>query len=784
LGDLTEAPIEAVITATCSVLPRSATQLDKRARSVRQLLELLSASPGQTWQQRWEASGWSTSGVPLATLNPPPSKSWTMTSGFSWAVAVRALVPALPALRANAVSDFATIFLGSQADAELQALVEAIDAAPVSPARRNNALTQLACMLTVQAIPVADITPSGLMHFARATRDHSTARDKEGRGLPGALLWQVLRETGRFPAGTPTTLRVAATGGRRSVTGLVDAHHVQHSEVRQLLIDYITQRATLGMDYGTLSRLVRDLVRNFWCVVERLNPNQEDLNLDEATYTAWRAEVDTITTADGDRPRQGVWDLMIAVRSLYLDLHSWALQDPARWGRWAAPCPIPPGTTRGYMVHRRRMAERIADRTRSRQPMLDLLVEHVRSQRERWTAILAAARKVADLQDIFIVDGVSYRRLLTTRDTPTRRYPQKGPRARRGAAEEAPPPTSTVRVQEVHGGPIVDAEAAESHSFWTWAIVEVLRLTGLRHEELLELTHLSLRQYHRPNGELVPLLVVAPSKTDRERVIPMSPELLHVTAAILRRHHERSGAVPLVRRWDPLERQHSDLLPFLFQPGRSALPGVLSPTFTARLLRKACEEVAADRPQFHGLTFTPHDFRRLFATELVNNGLPIHIGAALLGHASVQTTRGYVAVFNEDLVQHYQLHLTRRRQLRPPEEYRGLTEGEWNEFEDHFDTRKVELGSCGRPYATPCVHEHACLRCPMLHVEPRMLPRLDDIESDLLARREQAENEGWRGELEGLEVTIAHLRAKRTRGQRLVASQLVRLPFPTLRGGE
>jgi integrase len=28
--------------------------------------------------------------------------------------------------------------------------------------------------------------------------------------------------------------------------------------------------------------------------------------------------------------------------------------------------------------------------------------------------------------------------------------------------------------------------------------------------------------------------------------------------------------------------------------------------------------------------FTPHDFRRLFATDAVNNGLPLHIAAALL----------------------------------------------------------------------------------------------------------------------------------------------------------
>jgi hypothetical protein len=37
----------------------------------------------------------------------------------------------------------------------------------------------------------------------------------------------------------------------------------------------------------------------------------------------------------------------------------------------------------------------------------------------------------------------------------------------------------------------------------------------------------------------------------------------------------------------------------------------------------------------------------------------------------------------------------------------------------------------------------------MPHVEPRMLPRLDEIEADLNARRHRAESEGWRGEIEG-----------------------------------
>ena len=44
------------------------------------------------------------------------------------------------------------------------------------------------------------------------------------------------------------------------------------------------------------------------------------------------------------------------------------------------------------------------------------------------------------------------------------------------------------------------------------------------------------------------------------------------------------------------------------------------------------------------------DRSRMLVTDLVNNGLPIHIGAALLGHLNLQTTREYVAVFNEDVV--------------------------------------------------------------------------------------------------------------------------------------
>src|SRR5664280_1258164 len=59
---------------------------------------------------------------------------------------------------------------------------------------------------------------------------------------------------------------------------------------------------------------------------------------------------------------------------------------------------------------------------------------------------------------------------------------------------------------------------------------------GIRIEELTELAHSSLVQYRLPtSGELVPLLHIAPSKTDTERLLVISPELADVLSAIVTR---------------------------------------------------------------------------------------------------------------------------------------------------------------------------------------------------------------------------------------------------------
>lgn len=54
----------------------------------------------------------------------------------------------------------------------------------------------------------------------------------------------------------------------------------------------------------------------------------------------------------------------LAVRALYLDLHTCSVPEPERWARWAALRPIRDSELRQF--HIRRLSERMANRTRER----------------------------------------------------------------------------------------------------------------------------------------------------------------------------------------------------------------------------------------------------------------------------------------------------------------------------------------------------------------------------------------------------------------------------------
>jgi hypothetical protein len=400
------------------------------------------------------------------------------------------------------------------------------------------------------------------------------------------------------------------------------------------------------------------------------------------------------------------------VRAFYLDLAQWAVEDPARWGPWAAPCPVRDADIARRGKERSRRKSRMDQRTRERIPVLPALLAKVDTDRQAAAGRLRAAETTAPGQ-LFTAAGQTLRRPARTHASAGRTW-----------------------AQDPGSGKHRDLTLEEHKAFWTWAAVQVLRHTGIRIEELTELSHHSFIQYKLPaTGELIPLLQIAPSKTDTERLLVISPELADVLSELITRIRGQDGTVPLVTAYDYHERVWNP-------PIRELISDALASTGITD---------ASGKP----LRFVPHDFRRIFITDAIMHGMPPHIAQLIAGHRDIGVTLGYKAVYPEEVINAHRAFITRRRALRPAEEYRTPTEEEWAEFLGHFERRKLSLGTCGRSYATPCIHEHACIRCPLLRPDPAQRPRLAEIRDNLIARIGEAQREGWTGETEGLQISLA-----------------------------
>src|ERR1035438_7637115 len=146
----------------------------------------------------------------------------------------------------------------------------------------------------------------------------------------------------------------------------------------------------------------------------------------------------------------------------------WALQEPAKWAVWVAPCPVPQRELRGIARRRRQVSEEIAGRTRQRQPLLPRLVEQAEQDHALYSDLLAAGQAAAPGQ-AFTAGGRTWIRVFSKADA--RREREHG--------------RANVRLRDAGTGQVVHIDRQEERAFWEWAIVETLRHSGIRIEELL-----------------------------------------------------------------------------------------------------------------------------------------------------------------------------------------------------------------------------------------------------------------------------------------------------------
>ena len=718
------------------------------------LVHWLEEQPGRTWQDRWVTSGADAAGN-LAWREM--AASWLRSTGWASGnprtdfialgrgvlplICGDVIRPSLPWLLTPAIpKNLAAEMARSRDPAGFAALAALARTDPASAATKDLAARRVAAILAAKGGAISGITVGDCLELLDVLAS--------GGGNTSPYFYQLLHALGTFPPAAPPTVRAFKTPGQLTVGQLVDRYPIACQPVRALIIDYLRERQS-AVDHATLRSLSRALAGLFWRDLELHHPGIGSLRLDPGMAAAWkqRVTVKTARTAGPDGqvtqtlvPRHDGMNTLAMVRAFYLDIAQWAAEDPARWGPWAVPCPIR-DEEMSRKKERSHRKSRMDQRTRDRLPVLPVLVAAVSAARSKTAEILAAAQATAPGQQ-FTAAGQTLRRPVMTRH---------GSSAKVWAED---PATGRRR----------DLTLEEHRSFWTWAAVEVLRHTGCRIEEVLEISHHSLIQYRLPStGEIVPLLQIIPSKTDEERLLVVSPELADVLSAIIQRIRQADGTVPLVPVYDRYECVWRPPSPVLFQrrfPSecRAISDSSLREMLDAALACTGLKDPATGQP----LHYTPHDFRRIFITDAVMSGLPPHIAQVIAGHKDINTTMGYKAVYPEEAIQSHLAFLARRRARRPTDEYRVPSDEEWQEFLGHFERRKVATGICGRAFGTPCIHEHSCLRCSMHWPEPAQRPRVAEIRDNLLARIAEAEREGWPGEVEGLKVSLAGAEDKLT----------------------
>ena len=734
----------------------------------------LEAQPGGTWQDRWLASGaedagdwrilvaaWKAdrTGISPAMVKPAPHAG----AGLLVLVGADVIRPgagwllSCPAAPRNLTAEMART-RDPAAFAELTALCQS---GSVGAFARLAALDKIAVIMAAKGGTPAGVTVGDCIELLDIVAAVRTGKDRHPHS---PFFYQLLRAWGAFGPDAPTAMRVLASRGKPSCEQLIDRYGITCRPVRDVLVDYLRERE-LSVDFSSLQRFAYLLGKLFWADIEAHHPGISSLKLPRDVAAAWKQRVMTRTKTTAASDGQSVQtvtarldgrSVLTAVRAFYLDIAEWADEDPSRWGPHAVRCPVS-ASEASHKKDRSRRKSRMDQRTRERLPVLPALIA--------WTG----AEQTATAE-----------RLLAAWDTPAGSLFTAGGQTLRRAVMRTQT-TGRVWAEDPATGKRRDLTFEEHRGFWCWAMVEVLRHTGIRIEELTELSHHSLIQYRLPDsGELIPLLQIAPSKTDQERLLVVSPELADVLSAIMHRIRGTGPDVPLVVSYDKNERVYNPPMPLLFQRPCQLENRAVAETSLRDYLDHALTAIGVKDAAGRPLRYTFHDFRRIFITDVILHGMPPHIAQLVAGHRDINTTMGYKAVYPEEAINGHRAFITRRRALRPAAEYRVPTDAEWAEFTGHFERRKVALGDCGRSYDTPCIHEHACLRCPLLRPDPAQHPRLEQICDNLTARIAEAEAARWIGEAEGLKVSLAGARDKLTQMNQITArrSAAVSLGMP------
>jgi hypothetical protein len=145
------------------------------------------------------------------------------------------------------------------------------------------------------------------------------------------------------------------------------------------------------------------------------------------------------------------------------DLQEWAVEDPS-WVPWVAPSPVRRGDTDGLSKVRAKAVAEMHQRVRECLPLLLELVTILEEPRTDAETLLGKASP-SPMNAVFDHNGISYQRI-------------------RSAPGIAAGPGGVLLMDLSTRQPL-NITRSEDEAFWVWAVVETLRHSGVRIEELM-----------------------------------------------------------------------------------------------------------------------------------------------------------------------------------------------------------------------------------------------------------------------------------------------------------
>ena len=453
----------------------------------------------------------------------------------------------------------------------------------------------------------------------------------------------------------------------KTIDELVDARvPAQFRPVTTLYMTMYSQR--ISNNYSTIRTKIRSLAY-FWTYLVEQHPDigacRQILPQHARGFVPWALatarSVPRSTSTKGTEDRTTTYDWMVDVRSFFADLCTWGTEPESPLAQHM-PVTVP------LTSH-------------------DLNREGFAAARAR-----TAARMTATVMDLD-------REIPNIRAFALRRW------------HEA--------CQQLAAAPDEQGHArAERDTFWDWALLELLLTSGLRIEEATELTTLDVLKRHLPDGRIYYLLHIKPSKYDRARVIPIGDGLGRVIAEIIGHVKDfyHADAVPACDRRDNTAKTPLPRAPYLLQG--AGHPSAMSTQTIRQRLQQLSVAAGARHADGAPLRLSPHDCRRVFATEHLNNDTPVHVIAALLGHAGLDTVMIYAKLYPDSLVEGYRAAMRGRySDIYDSDALRAPTAEEWAAFAAGCSLRDMGTHVCALPTGEHCSRGLVCLGC--VHAQPK-----------------------------------------------------------------